>query len=271
LGIKSKLTTAFHPQSDGTTERFNQEIEAYLGIYCSSNPTDWHKKIGTAEFTHNDRRHSDRTRTSFKLMNGIAPIAVPTAFEHTKFPIVEERIKQLQKDREEALAAHELARRRMAERRKDKFQPFTVGQKVWLDTRNLKTRYHKKMAPKREGPFEIEEKLGPLTYRLKLPATWRIHNVFHAVLLMPYTETEIHGPNFTRPPPDIDNDEERWEIETILNHRKRGRGYQYYVKWKGYDITEATWEPATCFENGGEEILQEYRLRHCLGILTLPR
>jgi hypothetical protein len=76
------------------------------------------------------------------------------------------------------------------------------------------------MAPKREGPFEIEEKLGPLTYRLKLPATWRIHNVFHAVLLMPYTETEIHGPNFTRPPPDIDNDEERWKIETILNHQK---------------------------------------------------
>jgi hypothetical protein len=76
------------------------------------------------------------------------------------------------------------------------------------------------MAPKREGPFEIEEKLGPLTYRLKLPATWRIHNIFHTVLLMPYTETEIHGPNFTRPPSDIDNDEERWEIETILNHRK---------------------------------------------------
>jgi len=77
---------------------------------------------------------------------------------------------------------------------------------------------------------------------------------------MPYTETETHGPNFPRPPPDIDNDEERWEIETILNHRKRGPGYQYHVKWKGYDIMEATWEPATCFKNGGEEILREYRL-----------
>ena len=54
LRIKSKLTTAFHPQSDGTMERFNQEIEAYLRIYCSSNPTDWHKKVGTMEFTHNN-------------------------------------------------------------------------------------------------------------------------------------------------------------------------------------------------------------------------
>ena len=51
LGVKSKLTTAYHPQSDGTTERFNQEIEAYIGIYCSSNPETWHQSIGTMEFT----------------------------------------------------------------------------------------------------------------------------------------------------------------------------------------------------------------------------
>jgi hypothetical protein len=57
----------------------------------------------------------------------------------------------------------------------------------------MKTNYHKKMAPKREGPFEIEEVLGPVTYRLKLPTTWKIHNVFHAVLLKPYVETEVHG------------------------------------------------------------------------------
>jgi len=44
--------------------------------------------------------------------------------------------------------------------------------------------------------------------------------VFHAALLMPYTEMEVHGPNFLRPPPDINNDEEQWEIEMILNHRK---------------------------------------------------
>ena len=76
---------------------------------------------------------------------------------------------------------------------------------------------------------------------------------------MPYTETEVHRPNYLQPPPDIENDEERWEIEAVLNHRRRGRGYQYYVLWKGYPITEATWEPATCFENDGEDILSDYR------------
>ena len=54
LGVKSKMTTAYHPQSDGTTERFNQEIEAYISIYCSSNPETWHKSIGMLEFTHNN-------------------------------------------------------------------------------------------------------------------------------------------------------------------------------------------------------------------------
>jgi hypothetical protein len=74
-------------------------------------------------------------------------------------------------DRDKALAAHKLARARIAERRRNTFTLFTVGQKVWLDTRNMKTNYHKKMAPKREGPFKVEEVLGPVTYQLKLPTT----------------------------------------------------------------------------------------------------
>jgi hypothetical protein len=75
-------------------------------------------------------------------------------------------MKILLRNREEALAAHELARNRMAERRKSTFTPFKKGDKVWLDSRNLKTIYHKKMKPKREGPFEITEVLGLVTYRL---------------------------------------------------------------------------------------------------------
>ena len=132
---------------------------------------------------------------------------------------------------------------------------------VWLDSHHLKTNYHKKMVLKQEGPFEILEVKGPLTYKLKLPETWHIHDTFHATLLMPYIETETHGPNYTRPPPDIDNEEERYEIETILKHQRRGRGYRYFVLWKGYPVTEATWEPSSSFEQGGENILKEYQTR----------
>ena len=62
---------------------------------------------------------------------------------------------------------------------------------------------HKKIKPKREGPFTIIEVLGPVTYQLKLPTTWRIHDVFHATLLQPYKENETYGQNFTQPPPEL--------------------------------------------------------------------
>ena len=156
-------------------------------------------------------------------MQGESPKALPTTFKNTKFPAINEKLKQLLADREEALAAHELARTRIAERKKNTFTPFEKGQKVWLDMRHLKTNYHKKMAPKHEGPFEIEEVLGPVTYRLKLPATWRIHNVFHATLLKPYQENEVYGENFTMPPPDLVNGEEVYQVETILKQKKRTR------------------------------------------------
>ena len=142
----------------------------------------------------------------------------------------------------------------MAGRRQDKFVPFKKGQKVWLDTQNLKTSYHKKIGPKQEGPFEIKEVLGPVTYQLKLPLTWKIHNVFHTILLQPYTETEAHGNNFPQPAPDLLEGEEVYNVEQILKHQRRGRGYQYYVQWEGYLITEASWEPELAFSANGDTL-----------------
>ena len=260
LGIKSSLSTAYHPQTDRTTERVNQEIEAYLAIYCASHPEEWLTILHTLEFTHNNRRHADRPKTPFELMFGDSPQAVPHSFENTRFPAIEAKIKQLRRNREEALAAHELARTRMTEQKKNRFTPFQKGEKVWLDSRNLKMLYHKKMAPK-QGPFEITD---VLTYRLKLPETWRIHNVFHASLLQRYKENDIYGANYTQPPAELnDEGQEVYNVETILKHPKRGRGYQYYVKWEGYPITEASWELEGSFSNDGN-ILGQYKLHHQL-------
>ena len=164
LNIQSNLTTAYHPQSDGATERVNQEIEAYLAIYCTSHPEDWLHSLSTLEFTHNNRRHAEQIHTPFKLIQGDNPISIPITFSHTKYPSIEEKMKRMINDREEALAAHELARTRIANRKQSNFTPFKKNQKVWLDTRNLKMNHHKKIAPKREGPFEIDEVLGPVTY-----------------------------------------------------------------------------------------------------------
>ena len=119
------------------------------------------------------------------------------------------------------------------------------------------------MKPRREGLFTITEVLGPVTYRLKLPTNWRIHNVFHATLLRPYKETEIYGKNFPEPPPELLEGEEVYKIERILGHKRRGRGYQFYVQWEGYPISDASWEPEYVFSDDGDT-LQQYKQRHNL-------
>ena len=82
-------------------------------------------------------------------------------------------------------------------------------------------------------------------------------------LLRQYKETEVYGANFTKPPPDLIEGEEVYEVENILKHRKRGRGHQYYVKWKGYPISEASWEPEEVFSDDGD-LLTHYKQCHQL-------
>jgi Chromo (CHRromatin Organisation MOdifier) domain len=80
--------------------------------------------------------------------------------------------------------------------------------------------------------------------QLELPAQWSIHPVFHISLLMPYTETPSHGPNFTRPPPDLIEGEAEYKVEQICSHWTWGRckTLQYLIKWKGYPESDNTWE-----------------------------
>ena len=109
---------------------------------------------------------------------------------------------------------------KVVERRiKQRTPAFKKGQQVWLESSNLRLPYPtRKLSPKREGPFRITKVLGPVTYELELPDSWKIHPVFHAGLLSPYTETEEHGKNYTRPPPDVIEGEDNYKVEAILRH-----------------------------------------------------
>ena len=148
---------AYHLQTNGITKQINQEIKTYLVIYCSFHPETWTKSLTTLEFTHNNQWHADWSKTLFELMFSNSPVSVPTSFKHTKFPTIEEKLKCLQANRQEALAAHKFVRQQMINRRKDTFTLFKKGDIVWLDTWNLKTNYHSKMEPKCKALFEIEE------------------------------------------------------------------------------------------------------------------
>jgi hypothetical protein len=88
-----------------------------------------------------------------------------------------------------------------------------------------------KLSPKWYRPFMVAAKISPVAYKLHLPETWQIHNVFHASLLMPFTETKEYGTNFIEPPPDDMEGGEEWEIEEIIGKRTHGRGKkEQYLK-----------------------------------------
>ena len=124
---------------------------------------------------------------------------------------------------------------------------YKEGDRVWLEATHLKLQHQKtKLAPKRYGPFRVIKEVLSVAYKIQLPMSWGIHDIFHTSLLLPYHETTSHGPNFSRPPPDLINGEEEYEVEHIINHCRyeRSRGLQYLIKWKGYPESDNTWEPA---------------------------
>ncbi len=140
---------------------------------------------------------------------------------------------------------------------------WTIGQKVWLNMKNLALPYGTiKLVPRRHGPFEVEKVMSPVVYRLRLPPQWNIHPVFHASLLTPYAETKEHGENYTRPPPDMIEGEAEYEVEAIRAHRYQRRKLQYLIKWKGYPESDNTWEPLdnVC----APQLIKKYHATHPL-------
>ena len=263
-GIRSTMSTAYHPQTDGQAERANQEIELYLRIYCAAHPELWAHHLSFIEFSHNNRTHSVTKRTPFQLLMGYEPRAIPIKIGESKVPSIKDRLLELVQQREEAQAAHDEARFRMEDRITSNFKPFKRGQKVWLEATNIRTPGRPaKFRPKREGPFEIQEVLSPLVYRLKIPSRWNIHPVFHATLLTPYRETTTHGPTYSQPPPDQIEGEEEWEVEAIIAHRYKGKRREYLVQWQGYPPSEATWEPEANLKNA-LDVLNQYKKKHRL-------
>jgi len=94
---------------------------------------------------------------------------------------------------------------------------FKVGDQVWLDGKNLALPYQSnKLVPRRQGPFAIKRIISPITFQLELPPSWRIHDIFHALLLTPYAETPVHGPNYMCPPPELVKEDPEYEVEAII-------------------------------------------------------
>ena len=250
-GIQQNLSTAFHPRTDGQTERMNQWIETYLRSFVNGRQDNWSTLLPVAEFAHNTWKHQHTKYTPHELITGIVPSAKLIPLDDST-PSAHSRLSDLQKARSDAQQA-------LSKRIKSPKDPpaFQINQKVWLDSRNLHTNVpSKKLAPRRYGPFTIQEKISPVAYRINLPAHMRIHNVFHIDLLTPFHATEVYGEAYPQPPPDLIEGEEEYEVEDIIADRTHRRIRQYLIKWKGYPSSENTWVNAKDLH--APELLKDY-------------
>ena len=140
-----------------------------------------------------------------------------------------------------------------------KFTPWKEGDKVWLETTNLHMNGPKELQMKQTGPFEVEEVISHMAFRLRIPPQWKIHTVFHASLLMIYKEMLEHGPNFLQLPPDLIDGEEEYEVEAVLGHRGKPSCHTFLIRWKGYSAAEDTWEPERNLRNA-QPLITEYKI-----------
>ncbi len=194
-----------------------------------------------AEFAHNNWPNETTGESPFFVLYGFNPRA-DWMDKPSPIPQVALRIDQFKRARQRAQELMIKAQRSWV---KHKDTPkYHEGDLVWLEGRHLHTNQPTaKLAPRRHGPFPIVQVMSPVNYRLKLPTQWSIHDVFHIDLLTPYHETDLHGSNYSRPAPDLVDNEEEYKVEKILDTQQFGRGWkkQYLIKWKGYPDSDNEW------------------------------
>ena len=174
--IKSNKSTAYHPQSDGQTERVNQVLEQYLRIFCDYQQDDWYQFLPLAEFVYNNAQNASTKVSPFYANYGYHPRSSPRLVitEEVVNPSAEELATKLQKIHTQLRSQLESAQATYKEkydRHVKEHPPFAVGDKVWLMRKNIKTnRPSQKLDVKRLGPFKILEVIdeNKMIFKLEL-------------------------------------------------------------------------------------------------------
>ncbi|KAJ9528124.1 hypothetical protein QJQ45_005745 [Haematococcus lacustris] len=268
LGVKECKSSAYHPQSDGQTERYNRTLEEMLRHYISPAQSDWPFFLSLAEFAVNNSWQESIQSTPFLVNTGQSPLT-PALLElpgEVYCPTARRLSEWWQSNVKQARHFMELAQRRqayMANKGRQEVE-YHTGQLVLLSTKNLRMKpgKAKKLLPRFIGPFKVLEHVGPVAVRLDLPqAMARMHPVFHVSLLRPYTSEHPHLP----PPVEWLDEAPLYEVEKLLAHRgvRAGKARGYLVKWQGYDDSYNTWEPRNNLVNC-LEVLTAYNAVHGL-------
>jgi RNase H-like domain found in reverse transcriptase/Reverse transcriptase (RNA-dependent DNA polymerase)/Integrase zinc binding domain/Chromo (CHRromatin Organisation MOdifier) domain/Integrase core domain/Retroviral aspartyl protease len=272
LGIETALSTAYHPQTDGQTERINQHVEGYIRLYTNYQQSDWVDWLPMAEFSYNNHMQASSRNTPFMINYGRNPrMGFETRIASTKEAVEEflTRMKAIWDEAEASLKSAAIDMKKYYDRKRqdEKDIILPIGSRVLLDATNLRTeRPSRKLSDKRLGPYKVLEKRGAKTYKLELPKSMKIHPVFDVKHLRPYVEENIaERKAMPVPDPVLIDGEPEWEVEEILDSKFRGKGktkkLYYKVRWKDYPLEESTWESETAVENA-PDVIKEFHKKY---------
>jgi transposase InsO family protein len=270
LGIKLKLSTAYHPETDGQTEIMNQYMDLRLRPFVNYYQDNWSEYLPMMDYAQLILPHSSLGMMSpYEVQNGHPP---RTSFDWTPpskpttatEQLSQERAKEVASRMNEAIKKGKEFIKQAQEKMEQsanthrRLVDFTVGDKVWLKTKNWKTqRPSRKLDYPMAGPFEILEQVGH-SFRLKLPETMQCDDVFSADKLRKAANDPLPG-QINEPPPPVEiTDDKEWEVEEVLASKLKRSRLFYRIKWTGYD-EDLDWYPAFNLTNAPHK-LRDYHL-----------
>ena len=271
LRIDLGMSTAFHPQTDGQTERMNRTIEQVLRIYVDYKQDNWVDYLSLVEFALNNHRSSSTGQSPFFLNSGLHPLLPryhgQTATNPAALTARETLDANLTLAKDLIRLAQDRQREHANQRRRE--LEFLPDDMVLLDSEhitldNQQGRPSQKLAQRFIGPFRVLERIGAVAYRLELPATMRIHSTFHVSRLKAYVDPVSFSParpHDYRPPPIQVDGADEYEIECLVDKRIRRGRTQYLAHWLGYPSSDDTWMDIRDLQHA-RDLITDYDTAH---------
>ena len=267
LGIKLKTSTAYHPQTDGQTERTNRTMQTTLAMYAEKRPKDWPDFLQTVAAAYNDTVHEStgqeparilgrntRDRAMMSALLGDARLRTVRNEEARKLL---DGLKLTWEEARERMIRQRARMKKNADKKRREVM-YKPGDLVLLSTQNLRMRGGRKFKAKWTGPFQVTEVLGNgVSVTLDLPKQYsRLHPTFHIEYVKAYHESERTWPGRKQPPralPRLVKGKKKWEVERVVDktveEEKAENGQMvettwYLLKWKNCDDSENSWQRA---------------------------